>query len=272
MKNLLFSAAIGDISGMPYEFNANKDYRSIVLVRSDNDYTDDTVCTFACAEALLNNIDVAQNLWQRCRGDIKRGYGSGFRKWIKADTLQPPYQSFGNGSAMRASSAGFLATSVEECTHLATLLAAPTHDHPEGIKGSVATALAVFYAVQGHDKDFIRANVLDKFYPEWTNRSYYSIKETYAFEVTCQKSVPPALISFLESTDYQDCLLLTIALGGDADTLAAISGPVAYAYYRFMPQYLINNALIKLPKWMLELNEDFDERCSGNFKERVAAK
>lgn len=260
MKNLLLSAAIGDICGMPYEFDEwTKNYDAVDLLRSDSTYTDDTVCTFACAEALVHDKDMAENLWRRCREDTNRGYGGRFARWVMAPTLQPPYNSFGNGSAMRVAAAGFAAKSEEECIELATRTAQPTHNHPEGIKGAMATALAIHYGFMDKDKKFIHENVLRRFYPDWADKTYQEIMPDYYFDETCQLTVPAAIICFLESKDYADCITLAIALGGDADTLAAIAGPMAYAYYKEMPQTLIDMALSKLPKWMVQLNLDFDE-------------
>lgn len=260
MKNLLLSVAIGDIAGEPYEFEGRtKNYDAVNLLLPSNTYTDDTVCTFACAEALLKDLDMAENLWNRCRADFYRGFGGRFARWLTAREIQPSYHSYGNGSGMRVSAAGFMAKSVEECIELATRTALPTHDHPEGIKGAVATALAIFYGMQGKDKDFVRRNVLDKYYPEWSELTYADIKPDYRFDETCQKTIPAALICFLESKDYIDCLTLAIALGGDADTLAAIAGPMAYAFYKTMPEDLVANAKAKLPEWMLQLNDEFDQ-------------
>lgn len=260
MKNLLLSAAIGDIAGMPYEFEGRtKDYNAVNLLLPTNTYSDDTVCTFACAEALLKGLDMAENLRSRCRADFHRGFGGRFKKWLIAKEIQPSYHSFGNGSGMRVSAAGFMAKSMEECIDLATKTALPTHDHPEGIKGAVATALAIFYGMQGHDKAYIRQHVLDQYYPDWSALAYDAIKPSYVFDETCQQTIPAALICFLESKDYVDCLKLAIALGGDADTLAAISGPMAYAFYKTMPEELIANAKAKLPEWMLEVNDELDQ-------------
>lgn len=261
MKNLLLSAAIGDISGKPYEFHSTKNYDEVNLLHPQNDYTDDTLCTFACAEAFVKKLDMAHNLWKRCREDRFRGFGGHFAAWISADSVMPAYGSYGNGSGMRVSSAGFLAKTEEECIEMATATALPTHNHPEGIKGAVATALAIFYAMQGHDKDFIRKNVLEKYYPEWSAMTYAKIKPDYYFDETCQMTIPVAIICFLESKDYVDCIKMAIALGGDADTLAAIAGPMAYAFYKEMPAELIANAKKKLPAWMLEVNDAFDELC-----------
>ena len=274
MKNLLLSAAIGDIAGMPYEFHGRtKNYDGVNLLLPSNTYTDDTVCTFACAEALLNNLDMAENLWKRCREDFNRGFGGRFARWIMAREVQPSYHSFGNGSGMRVSAAGFMARSEEECIKLATQTALPTHDHPEGIKGAVATALAIHYGMTGKDKMYIKQHVLNKYYPEWSGLTYADIQPGYYFDETCQRTIPAAIICFLESKDYEDCLKLSISLGGDADTLAAISGPIAYAYYKEMPEELVSNAKAKLPEWMLRVNDDFDEHTRSNasckFNQRV---
>lgn len=259
MNNLLLSVAIGDISGVPYEFGGRtKNYDSVNLYHPQNTYSDDTVCTFACAEALLDGKDMAETLRRRCREDMNRGYGGRFRRWLIADKVEPPYGSYGNGSAMRCAAAGFLAKDPEDCVRLATLTALPTHNHPEGIKGAVATALAIHYALKGQSKTFVRKNVLNKYYPQWQTHSYADIKPNYTFDESCQKTVPAALICFLEGEDFVDVLKLAIALGGDADTLAAIAAPIAYAYYKTIPQPLIDNALKKLPKQMILLNDRFD--------------
>ena len=263
MKNLLLSAAIGDISGQPYEFEGRtKNYNSVNLLYSKNTYTDDTVCTFACAEALLHNLNMAENLWNRCRADFYRGFGGRFAQWLIAKEVGPAYDSFGNGSGMRVSAAGFMAKTKEDCIDMATRTAMPTHNHPKGIKGAVATALAIFYGMQGQNKDYVRKHVLEVYYPEWKDKTYNKFKPTYDFNETCQLTIPVAIICFLESKDYEDCLKLAISLGGDADTLAAIAGPMAYAYYKNIPQTLIDNAKAKLPEWMLRLNDEFDNYCN----------
>ena len=260
---MLLSVAIGDIAGMPYEFNGTKDYDRVNLLLPDNTYTDDTVCTYACAEALLHKKSMAETLWLRCRQEPGRGYGGRFAGWIYANSVQPSYRSFGNGSGMRVAAAGFMASSVEECIDLATQTAIPTHDHPEGIKGAVATALAIHYAMVGRDKAFICQNVLEKYYHDWAKLSYADIKPSYMFDETCQQTIPAAIICFLESNDYEDCLKKCIALAGDADTLAAIAGPMAYAFYREMDYRLVANARAKLPRWMLEINDEFDAYVGG---------
>lgn len=263
MKNIILSAAIGDISGVPYEFEGRtKNYNGIDLLNPGNTYSDDTICTFACAEALLHGKDMAETLHRRGREDFYRGFGGRMARWLLNPVVSPAYGSFGNGSAMRCSAAAALAKTEEECVELATKTALPTHDHPEGIKGAVATALAIYHAKNGCDKAFIRENVLGKYYPAWASKAYDEIKPSYRFDETCQITVPAALICFLECSDYADCLKLAIALGGDADTLAAIAGPMAYAFYKTMPQELIDNAKAKLPQWMLYINEEMNQKVA----------
>lgn len=257
LANLLLSEAIGDICGSSYEFKPCKDYSKLNIIRRDSDFTDDTACTFAIAKALVEKKDIALQLQSTCRKMIWCGYGGKFRQWLNSK-FPKPYGSYGNGSAMRCSSAAFLAKSKEECEYLAEKTALCTHNHPEGVKGAVATALAIFYLLQGNDKDFVRKNVLEQYYPDWANKTLDELRPDYGFNVTCQGTVPVALLSFLESKSYEDCVKLSIATGGDADTLAAISGPMAYAYYREIPVPLLKLAHEKLPKEMIVFSSKFD--------------
>lgn len=141
--------------------------------------------------------------------------------------------------------------------------AAPTHNHPEGFKGAETTALTIFHLKNGKDKEFIREQILDKYYPDWSNMKYADFHDTYIFNSTCAGTVGPAIICFLESEDYVDCIKLAISLGGDADTLAAIAGPMAYAYYKKMPDALVRQALKKLPDWMVDVSGRFDKFVNG---------
>lgn len=262
LKNMLLSAAIGDISGQPYEFDRRtKDYNEVDLLLPNNGYTNNIVCTFACAKALLRHKNMEETLKRRGREYFRRFFDGRYYQWPMSPKVGLAYGSFGNGSAIRCSAAGFMAKNKKECIDLATQTAAPTHNHPEGIKGAVVTALAIHCALRGNNKAFIRKHVLDWYYPEWSGKTYKEIKPGYDYNETCQQTVPAALICFLESKDYVDCLKLAIALGGDADALGAIAGPMAYAYYKEMPDELVENAKRKLPKWMLELNDEFDKYC-----------
>lgn len=259
MDNYLMSAAIGDIAGSVYEGRSRrtKNYDDVRLLAGGAHFTDDTVLTFACAEAFIHNIDMATNLWMCGNQHRHAGFGHKFKEWLESHE-HLPYMSFGNGSAMRCSAAGWLAQSEEECIRMATETALPTHNHPEGIKGAVAAALVTYFLHNGADKEYIRKNVLEKYYPEWAGRSYASFHDSYTFNSTCPGSVGPAIICFLESRDYVDCIKLAISLGGDSDTLAAIAGPMAYAFYRYMPSDLVYYAMKKLPDWMVKVNEEFD--------------
>lgn len=143
--------------------------------------------------------------------------------------------------------------SLSALIRLATETAKPTHNHPEGIKGAVVTALTIFHLKNGKDKESVREHLLNEYYPDWANKSYADIHDDYTFYSTCPGTVGPAMISFLDSKDYVDCIKLAISLGGDADTLAAIAGPMAYAFYKKMPDALVYQALKKLPDWMVDV-------------------
>ena len=260
MENYLISEAIGDVAGSAYEGRTHrtKDYNKVKMFSSRAHFTDDTVLTFACAEAFIDNLDMSMNLWKCANEHRHAGFGSRFKLWM-ANHYPKPYRSRGNGSAMRCSSAGWLAQTEEECIQIATATAAPTHNHPEGIKGAVATALAIFHLKNGKDKDFVREHLLNEYYPDWASLKYADFHDDYSFNSTCEGSVGPAMICLLESKDYLDCIKLAISLGGDSDTLAAISGPMAYAYYKKMPDALVSQVMKKLPDWMVNVSKRFDK-------------
>ena len=266
MKNLLMSAALGDYAGSAYEGRSHrtKDYNAIKMFSSRAHFTDDTVLTFACAEAFLYDIDMSHNIWMCANQHPHAGYGHRFKEWMK-DHYHLPYNSIGNGSAMRCSSAGWLASSEDECIELATKTAAPTHNHEEGIKGAVVTALTIFHLKNGKDKDFVQNEILAKYYPYWADKTYKDIHDGFQFNSTSPGTVGPAILSFLASENYIDCVKLAISLGGDADTLAAIAGPMAYAFYKEMPEPLVYQVFKHLPDWMQNVNEEFDKRCIGTW-------
>ena len=259
------SAAVGDIAGSAYEGRTHrtKEYGKVKLFSSRAHFSDDTVCTFACAEALLDDLDMAMNLWKCSNEHRYAGFGKRYKEWMVSHYLKP-YGSMGNGSAMRCSAAGWMARTEEECIQLATRTAEPTHNHPEGIKGAVVTALCIFHLKNGRDKDFIRNEILASHYPQWAGLSYPDIHDEFTFNSTSPGTVGPAILCFLQSKDYVDCIRLAVSLGGDADTLAAIAGPMAYAYYREMPDHLVYQAMKMLPEWMADVNVRFDEWCQGH--------
>lgn len=257
------SAVIGDIAGSAYEGRSHrtKEYDAVKMFSSRARFTDDTVLTFACAEAFLKSIDMTHNIWMCANQHPTAGYGHRFKEWMQ-DHDHLPYNSFGNGSAMRCSSAGWLAKTQEECIDLATQTALPTHNHKEGIKGAVVTALTISHLKDGKDKDFIQKEIINKYYPHWADKSYDDIHDDFTFDSTAPGTVGPAIICFLASKDYVDCIKLAISLGGDADTLAAIADPMAYAFYKDMPEPLVYRALKTLPDWMQRVNMEFDEYCN----------
>lgn len=267
MENYLLSATIGDIAGSAYESSKyrTKEYGKVKMFSSRVRFTDDTVLTFACGEALLKGLDMAINLWMCANQHRHAGFSTTFKHWMHShDHL--PYGSKGDGSAMRCSGAGWMARSEEECINLATQTAQPTHNSEEGIRGAVATALAIHYLHRGEDKDYVRKHVLDKYYPDWEGLTYKDFHDEYEFSAKCEGAVPPAIICFLDSSDYVDCLRLAISLGGDADTQAAIAGPMAYAYYKEMPQILVDKAIDLLPEWMRKVNREFDQFMNQEFQ------
>lgn len=264
MEHYLISEAIGDIAGSAYEGREHriKEYDKVKMFSSRAHFTDDTVLTFACAEAFIDHLDMTWNLWKCANEHRHAGFSASFKQWF-ASHKPLPYRSLGNGAAMRCSSAGWLAQSEESCIRMAHETAAPTHNHPEGLKGAEATALAIFHLKNGKDKAFVREHVLDRYYPDWSNMRYADFHDSYAFNSTCAGTVGPAIICFLESEDYVDCIKLAISLGGDADTLAAIAGPMAYAFYKKMPDALVYQAMKKLPDWMVDVSERFDNIVNG---------
>ena len=230
----MIGAIFGDIVGSVYEFH-NIKTKDFVLFGKQCAFTDDTVMTLAVADALT-----------RCGGDAEAfrqslievmhqygerypyaGYGGRFQVWLREGETAP-YGSFGNGSAMRVSPVAWYARSLEETLTLARVSAAVTHDHPEGIRGAEATAGAIYLARTGADMAAIRAFVSQYYDVTFT---LDEIRPSYAFNETCQRTVPQAMVAFLESTSFEDAIRNGVSIGGDSDTLCAITGAVAEAYY-----------------------------------------
>ena len=227
----MLGAIIGDIVGSVYEWN-NIKTKDFPLFSDKCSFTDDTVMTIAVADALLNG-GTADNFIDSMKkyGKLfpKSGYGGNFRHWINSDTRES-YNSWGNGSAMRVSPCGWFANSLEEAESLAEKSAAVTHNHPEGIKGAQATAAAIYLARIDTEKDKIKEYIESK-YGYDLSRTLDAIRPGYRFNESCQETVPEAIIAFLESKDFEDAIRNAISLGGDSDTLAAITGSIAEAAY-----------------------------------------
>ena len=260
----MYGAILGDMIGAPYEFDRGSKSKDFPLFSRGSEYTDDTVMTVAVAEALLDaagmsDESVRELLVTRMRWWGRRypdaGYGGMFWRWLR--TKDPrPYGSFGNGSAMRVSSAGWLYDTLEETRHMARLTAGVTHDHPEGIKGAEAVASAVFLARTGCSKDGIRAYVTEEFGYD-LSRTCDQIRPGYSFTATCQGTVPEAVTAFLEGNGLEDVIRTAVSLGGDTDTIACIAGGIAEAYYG-VPEDLKAECLGRLTGEMIRVLERFD--------------
>lgn len=233
----MYGAIIGDIVGSKYEFG-NFKQKEFPFFSQGCDYTDDSLMTIAVAKAILRARDEQKPLkpilveemqaMGRAYPYPQGAYGGRFGMWLRSADPQP-YHSFGNGSAMRVSPCGLFAVTLEEALNLAKASAEVTHDHPEGIKGAQAVAAAIFLARTHKTKDEIRTYIHENFYP--MDRTLDEIRPAYRFNESCQGTVPEAIIAFLESSDFEDAIRNAVSLGGDADTIGAITGSIAWSYY-----------------------------------------
>ncbi len=229
----MLGAIAGDIFGAAFEGHPLKK-EDFDLFGEPRYFTDDTILTAATADALMGNGDYESAYRNWGRRYPHRGYGGMFHKWL-GNPGRGPYNSFGNGSAMRVSPIGWVFDTLDEVLAEAERSAEVTHNHPEGIKGAQATAAAVHLARIGATKDEIRTEISGRFGYN-LDRTIAAIRPDYRFEVTCQRSVPEALIAFLEADDFEHAIRLAISLGGDADTQAAIAGSVAEAFFGGVPE------------------------------------
>lgn len=247
----------GDIIGSFYEWNRTKK-TDFYLFTPFSKFTDDTVMTVANADWLLTD----GNLWVIMQDYGNRylhaGYGGMFRNWLREDEPKP-YNSFGNGSAMRVSPVGWVSHTLEETLETAKQSAEITHNHPEGIKGAQATAACIFQARTGKSKQEIK-EYIEKTFGYNLSRTCDEIRPTYDFDVTCQGSVPESIIAFLESIDFESAIRLSVSLGGDADTMGAITGGIAEAYYGGVPEHIRKEVLKRLPKEFIEVMQMFYQK------------
>lgn len=260
----MFGAIIGDIVGSRFEFH-NRKQKDFVLFDRSCTFTDDTVMTLAVAEALLTwdrsaDLKLFQQALVRTMHEVGQrhpdcGYGGRFLTWMM-DGLTEPYGSYGNGSAMRVSPVAWAAGSLEECQALAAAAAAVTHNHPEGIKGAVAVASMIYLARTGHPMEELRAYAR-QYYP--LDLTLDEIRPDYDFNETCQGSVPQALEAFLESTSFEDAIRNAVSIGGDSDTIGAITGSIAESFYG-IDEDMKETALSYLTGDLLDIAERFETR------------
>ena len=230
----MYGAIIGDVVGSPYEFSRNKRKDFSPLFHPRAGITDDTIMTVAVADSLLNEIHPAESMrsWGRkvLPTESLGGYGKGFIKWLAAPEIQPPYNSFGNGAAMRVSPVGWLFDELPVALEVAKIVTEVSHSHPEGIKGAQAVVLVIYLARKGADGESIREAVAEMFGYDM-DRTVDICRDEHVYNETCQYCVPESIICAIEAESYEDAIRNAISLGGDADTLAAISGGIAEALF-----------------------------------------
>jgi len=256
-QKYIMGAIIGDIIGSAFEWN-NVKTTDFPLFGKRTTFTDDTVLTVATMDGILNQKDYIQVYQSYGRMFPDAGYGGFFFDWME-DENPEPYNSWGNGSAMRVSPVGWVYNTIDEVLFEAKRSAEVTHNHPEGIKGAQATASAVFLARTGKSKSEIKQFIETTFQYD-LDRRLSDIRPTYTFDVSCQGSVPEAIIAFLESTDFESAIRLAISIGGDSDTIACITGGIAEAFYHDVPEYMLDNCLRVLPTEFIQLIEAFSEK------------
>lgn len=232
----MIGAIAGDIIGSVYEWD-NIKTKEFELFHPECFFTDDTVLTIALADAILNGLDYASVMKSYYQKYPDAGYGGMFHRWAQSEESQP-YNSWGNGAAMRISPVGFAFDTLEEVLAKARQYTEGTHNHPEGIKGAQAVAAAIFLARTGESKAEIKEYVTVTFGYD-LSKSLDAIRPTYQFNESCQETVPQALTAFLESDDFEDAIRNAISLGGDSDTLACITGGISEAFYGGVPDLII---------------------------------
>jgi ADP-ribosylglycohydrolase len=239
----MLGAIAGDIIGSVHEFIATKT-TDFELFVPDSRFTDDTVLAVAVADCLMNAKPYVDAFHEYFLAYPNGGYGGRFFHWADQGDREP-YNSFGNGSAMRVPAVAYAFEALDDVLAEAERSAAVTHNHPEGIKGAQATAAAIFMARRGETKRHIKESV-ERMFGYRLNDTLDRIRPTYEFDETCQRTVPAALIAFLESSDYEDAVRKAISLGGDADTLACITGGIAEAHYGGVPPHIAKPAMAAL--------------------------
>ena len=261
----MYGAILGDIIGSPYEFARGSKSKDFPLFSKHSTFTDDTVMTLAVADALLDAQPDADLEWIRNRlirgmqrfGEAypHAGYGGMFRHWLRAKDPQP-YGSYGNGSAMRVSSVGWLYNDLDTVRRMARLSAEVTHNHPEGIKGAEATASVIFLARTDSTKAEIKAYIEENFHYD-LSRTCDEIRPDYHHVESCQETVPEAITAFLEGESFEDVIRTAVSLGGDCDTLTCIAGSMAEAFYG-VPEELKAECRKRLSEDLLEVLQRFD--------------
>ena len=253
----MLGAIAGDIIGSAYEFHSTKNY-NFELFTPQSTPTDDSILTIAVADCILNGKKYTETFKYYGREYPYGGYGGMFHRWLGSSSSEP-YNSYGNGSAMRVSPVGFAFDTLKDVLAEAEKSAAVTHNHPEGIKGAQAVAAAIFLARKGQSKAEIR-DYIETTFDYNLVRTLDDIRPHYKFDETCQGSVPESIIAFLESESYEDAVRKAVSLGGDADTMGCIAGGIAEAFYGGVPKDIAENAIERLNDELLKIIDDFYAR------------
>jgi ADP-ribosylglycohydrolase len=269
----MLGSIIGDTAGSVYEFN-NIKTMDFPFFSEKSDYTDDSIMTMAVADWLLKDPTHGMDTLEASLISFAKkypcpmgGYGGMFFRWLfRSDGKREPYNSWGNGSAMRASANGWMFDTLEETERVAGLSAAITHNHPEGIKGAQSTAAAIFMARNGSSKEEIRSYITEK-YGYNLNRTCDEIRPVYGWEGSCQGTVPEAMVAFFDSTDFESAIRLAISLGGDSDTLACITGGIAEAFYKEIPDPIAKGIWSLLPEDFKAILKEMEIRTSYRLPE-----
>ncbi len=253
----MLGAIIGDIVGSVYEWSNIKS-TDFPLFKQQSKFTDDSVLTVATAKVILDDLDYSHTYQDFTKRYPGRGYGGNFFSWAHSGDPQP-YQSWGNGSAMRVSPVGFAFNDVNSVLAEAKRSAEVTHNHPEGIKGAQAVALAIYLARNASTKASIKEEIATRFGYD-LERKLEVIRPLYKFDVSCQGSVPEAIIAFLESKNFEDAIRKAVSIGGDSDTIACITGGIAQAFHGHIPAGISKEARQRLPDEFLQIIDRFEAR------------
>lgn len=253
----MIGAITGDIIGSIYEFN-NIRTTEFLLFSERCFFTDDSVLTIALADAILNDKNYADTMRAYYSRYPYAGYGASFNRWVSTPNGLP-YNSWGNGAAMRISPVGYAFNSLEEVLYKTQQYTEITHNHPEGLKGAAATASAIFLARRGQSKAQIKAYLEMQFGYD-LNRTCDAIRLDYVFNESCQKTVPEAIIAFLESTDFESSIRLAVSLGGDSDTLTCITGGIAQAFYGGVPKVIAEKSISYLDNALKAVTLEFMQK------------
>lgn len=286
MKSSIHGAIIGDIAGSRFEFKPHRDKdfellfsfsglgytenQTVEDLFKSSHFTDDTVMTIAVANALIEARFNFENLSELVVKNLKdfgkrypyRGYGFNFQQWLLRDRVEP-YNSLGNGSAMRISAVPYFAKDLDEVKKLSKIVSEVTHNHPEGIKGAEAVAVAIWMALHNYSKEDILSEMEQNYYK--LNFDYEELRQTYKFDETCPGSVPQSIFAFKISNTYEDTIRTAISMGGDADTMACISGAIAGAYYG-IPNELKQQVQKFLPDEFKSILLKFENRLNQYYK------